>query len=220
MSTCPNEEFCCAFVDDEVSELSKKEFEEHLSKCERCKQVINRYRLLRASLVYDEVPELNLDQSFEKLLLKRNSIKKRPYRFFSTNMKYKIIAASTVAGIFLFGFLFVLLQHNSSYDKTYILHKGEVKFTPIVPMSYRQHHNIIPNIDLHDMTNIIKTDKKYNKKIYKNFTNTFNNFSSLYVSLENNTNDFSTILPNINENVPYNYRASMPIYADLNKYAK
>ena len=34
MSTCLNEELCCAFVDDEVSPVLKEKLETHLLECE------------------------------------------------------------------------------------------------------------------------------------------------------------------------------------------
>ena len=216
MSTCPSEDLYCAFVDDEVPPILKKEIELHLSQCKKCRKICDRYKFLKDALVCDEIPSLDLNQSFEKLLLKRNSVKRRSYDFFPAKLKYKVLA-SAVAGVFLFVFSFVLVRHNSAYDKAYNLHKGEVQFTPIVPMSYRQHNNIINNIDLHEMTSIVKTDKKYNKRICKNFTNTFNSFSCLYTSLERNTDGFLVTMPNVNEELHHNYRMSMPVYANLNK---
>lgn len=211
MSTCPNEELYCAYVDDEVPPILREKLEAHMLKCEKCKCLVGKYKVIRSVLVYDETPGLDLDKSFEKLILKRSSIKNNAFSFFSFSFKTRRkLLASAVASIFMFTLLFVLLRNNSAYDKVFTLHKGKVQFTPIVPMSYRQHGNIITNIDLHDMTSVVKTNKKYNKKIYKNITNTFNNFSCLYTSLESNTNSFAITMPNINEEIPYNYGTSIP----------
>ena len=68
MSTCPKEDFCCAFVDGEVSSQLKKEFEEHLSQCEKCRQSVEQFKFLKNALISDEAPVLDLDKSFEKLL--------------------------------------------------------------------------------------------------------------------------------------------------------
>ena len=220
MSTCPNEEFCSAFVDDEMPPLLKEKFELHLSQCEECRRIVSKYNLLRSILIYDESPDLDLDQSFAKFLLKRNSIKKGHYNLFPVRIKYRMIVASAVAGVFLFAFLFVLLQRHSSYDKVYTLNKGKVEFIPIVPMSYRQHNSVITNIDLHNMTNVVKTNKKYNNRIYRNFTNTFNSFSTLYTPVDDNINNFAVTMPNINVELPYAYRINMSIYENLNKDAK
>lgn len=218
MYTCPNEDLFCAFVDNEVPPLLKKELEEHALKCKKCRQVVDRFKFLKTALVYDEKLVLDLDKSFEKLLLKRNSRKKRPYSVFFVGTNYKVVA-SAVAGIFLFVFSFVLLRHNSGYDKAYTLHKGEVHFTPIVPMSYRQ-HNVLTNIDLHDMTSVIKTNKRQTNISYRNLTNTFNNFTYLYAPLEDDLNDSAITMPNANKNIFYNYGVKMPIYTKLNKNVK
>lgn len=219
MSTCPSEDLYCAFVDNEVPPVLKEKIELHLLQCKKCKKIHDRYKFLKDALACNEVPSLDLDQSFEKLLLKRNSIEKRRYSFFPVKLKYRVVA-SAVVGVFLFAFSFVLIKHNSVYDKVYSLHKGEVQFTPIVPMSYRQHNNIINNTDLHEIISIVKTDKKYNKRICKNFTNTFNSFTCLYTSLERNTDSFFVTMPNINERFHHNYRMNIPVYANLNKDAR
>lgn len=216
MSTCLNEELCCAFVDDEVSPVLKEKLETHLLECERCRFLANKYKFIKLALVQDA--DLDLNQSFSKLIARRDGLRKRRYLIFPIKTKYKIIASS-VASMFLFAFLFVFLTHNSIYDKVFILSKGKVEFTPIVPVPHRQHSNVITNIDLRDMTSVIKS-KKRNKKIYKDFTNTFNSFSSLYTSLENNTNDFAITIPDMSEKIPYNYGMSMPIYANLKKDVK
>jgi hypothetical protein len=219
MSTCPNEELFCAFVDDEVPLILKEKLEEHLLQCEKCRQIINRYKFLKTSIAYNETPVLDLDKSFEKLLLKRKSTEKKYYDIFPIRLRYKVVA-SVVAGMFLFAFLFVLLKHNSAYDKVYTLNKKSVQFKPIVPMPYRQHSNVITHIDLRGMTSVIKTNKKSNAKIYKNFTNTFNNFTCLYAPLENHKDNFTVSMPSVNENLPYNYGIKMPVYVNLNKNAK
>ena len=219
MSTCPNEDLYCAFVDDEVSPQLEEKLKAHLSQCEKCRQIVNRYILLKDALKCKDIPDLDMNKSFEKLLLKRNSLVVKKQNTFFIGLRYKVIA-SAVAGVFLLAFLFVLLQHNPNYNRTYTLRKNEVKFTPIVPISYKQHKNIISNIDLHDMTSIIKPNKKYNRKIYKNFNNTFNNFSCLYTSLESHTSDFAISMPNMSNEIPYNYGTSMPIYTNLNQDVK
>ena len=221
MSTCPNEELYCAYVDDEVPPILREKLEAHMLKCEKCKCLVGKYKVIRSVLVYDETPGLDLDKSFEKLILKRSSIKNNAFSFFSFSFKTKHkLLASAIASIFMFTLLFVLLRNNSAYDKVFTLHRGKVQFTPIVPMSYRQHSNILTDIDLHDMTNVIKTDNKYNKKIYKGFTDTFNTFTSLYAPLENNQGNFTVSMPHMNENISYNYGTNILIYTNLNKDVK
>ena len=219
MSTCPNEDLYCAFVDDEVSPQLEEKLKAHLSQCEKCRQIVNRYILLKDALKCKDIPDLDMNKSFEKLLLKRNSLVVKKQNTFLIGLRYKVIA-SAVAGVFLLAFLFVLLQHNPNYNRTYTLRKNEVKFTPIVPISYKQHKNIISNIDLRDVTNVIKTDNKYNKKIYKGFTDTFNTFTSLYAPLENNQGNFTVSMPHMNENISYNYGTNILIYTNLNKDVK
>ena len=221
MYTCPKEDFCCAFVDGEVSSQLKKEFEEYLSQCEKCRQSIEQFKFLKNALISNEAPVLDLDKSFEKLLFKRNSIQKDSRRKFVIGMRYRAIVASSVAGIFLFAFLFVLLQHNSLRTKIYTLNKPQEKFTPILPISsYKQYNNSITNIDLYDMEKVLEKENKCNTKIYKDFTNTFNSFSVLYTPLNEDVNKFNVIMPNVTGNIIYDYGLSVPNYKNLNKNAK
>ena len=221
MSTCPNEELYCAYVDDEVPPILREKLEAHMLKCEKCTCLVGKYKVIRSVLVYDETPGLDLDKSFEKLLFKRNSIKKNSRRKFVIGMRYRAIVASSVAGIFLFAFLFVLLQHNSIRTKIYTLNKPQEKFTPILPISsYKQYNNSITNIDLYDMEKVLEKENKYNTKIYKDFTNTFNSFSVLYTPLNEDVNKFNVIMPNVTGNIIYDYGLSVPNYKNLNKNAK
>ena len=190
MFTCPNEEFYSAFIDGEVSSQLEEKFEEHLSQCEKCRYNLERYKFLKTALVSDEVPILDLDRSFEKLLLKRNSIKRDSHRQFLITMKYKAIIASSVAVVFLFVFFFVLLQHNSNHNEIY---------------------------NLYDMDNVIKTGNMYNTKIYRDFANSFNSFSVLYTPLNGDVDNFNVIMPNVTGNIIYNYGLSVPVYTNLNK---
>jgi hypothetical protein len=218
MFTCPNEEFYSAFIDGEVSSQLEEKFEEHLSQCEKCRYNLERYKFLKTALVSDEVPILDLDRSFEKLLLKRNSIKRDSHRQFLIAMKYKAIIASSVAVVFLFVFFFVLLQHNSNHNEIYNLKKNQVKFIPILPVSaYKQHDNIITNVNLYDMDNVIKTGNMYNTKIYRDFANSFNSFSVLYTPLNGDVDNFNVIMPNVTGSIIYNYGLSVPVYTNLNK---
>lgn len=218
MFTCPNEEFYSAFIDGEVSSQLEEKFEEHLSQCEKCRYNLERYKFLKTALVSDEVPILDLDRSFEKLLLKRNSIKRDSHRQFLIAMKYKAIIASSVAVVFLFVFFFVLLQHNSNHNEIYNLKKNQVKFIPILPVSaYKQHDNIITNVNLYDMDNVIKTGNMYNTKIYRDFANSFNSFSVLYTPLNEDVDNFNVIMPNVTGSIIYNYGLSVPVYTNLNK---
>lgn len=71
MSICPSKDIHSLYADNELPERFKKEFETHLSRCPKCRKVLDKYLALRTKLCKDaETLELNateLEESYMRL---------------------------------------------------------------------------------------------------------------------------------------------------------
>lgn len=222
MSICPNPEEYSAYIDGELSEDLEKDLIAHLEVCKECRSVVQDFLNIKNVLALEEIPEFDMEHSFECLLKKRNTKRlKLSYAFLALLRKRYAIAGVSLA------IFFVLVFFYLATPKYYILHpnfftqKRGKEFTPIVPVAYRANNRIhFDNLSLAEMHMFAGMPKKSNTKICSNFTNTFNNFSNLYSQL-NGDDSFKTMKTLRFNSAPfYQYASSMPIYANLNKDAK
>ena len=73
MSTCPSKDIHSIYLDNEMPEIYKTEYESHLQNCPKCRAELERLKSLRALLQEgsdDELSQKALDASFERLQLK------------------------------------------------------------------------------------------------------------------------------------------------------
>lgn len=74
MSFCPTDDIHSLYLDNEMPDIYKKEYEEHIKTCEKCQNKLNKMKKLQ-SLFNDDAKSLDvdshfLDQSFERLQVK------------------------------------------------------------------------------------------------------------------------------------------------------
>lgn len=223
MSICPDPELYSAYIDDELSKLSKKELESHLSECESCRALINKYKDIRSLLVYDDEPELDIGMSFNRLVAKRNKTKLKLavflLSFLRTREKVFVLLA-----VFALAFILTvpILQGNTITNTTsYEGNEKSADFLPILPVSHVTKQKLnFKELKFHDIDMFLASNKKRNTKIYKNFINTFNNFSYLYSKLDEEESNFIDIKNPIMDNEHYTYTSNMQIYTNLNRHAK
>lgn len=73
-TNCPTDDIHSLYLDNEMPEIYKKEYEEHIKSCEKCQNKLNKMKKLQ-SLFNDDAKALNvdshfMDQSFERLQMK------------------------------------------------------------------------------------------------------------------------------------------------------
>lgn len=99
MSTCPTKDIHSLYLDDEMPEIYKTEYEAHLSNCPKCRLELERLKSLKVMLHSDSEDELSdnsLDESYARLLTKMNYSKHvgRAEKKNSFGLKYIIPAAA------------------------------------------------------------------------------------------------------------------------------
>ena len=79
MSFCPSKDIHSVYLDNELPEIYKAEYESHIASCPKCKAELERLRGLRAVLASDSdslnPPADFLDKSYERLMIKMSYAK-------------------------------------------------------------------------------------------------------------------------------------------------
>jgi len=217
MLTCPDPDVCSSYVDNELSEISKTELELHLAECNKCSSLVNRYKYLKSLIALDVVPEIDLDMSFARLQSKRRR-KSLTLACLLLKHKLRVIAVSCSCSLLLF-FLFFAV-YSDMFGAFFMQYHTNKEFQPIIPLSYKSQKRLNSvSIDLNQVNFFVNSYKRKDYKIYKNFLNGFNSFTTLYSSL--NDYSYSTIAyPDRNNIDYYQYASDIPIYGSLNKNAK
>ncbi len=122
MSTCPDTDLYSAYVDGEIPSPWKEKLENHLSACERCRQIEQKYRRLHETIVQAEkdgtgINDTFLEDSFRKIssrwqiassnALTENSGHKWMVGKKTVTMPYFALAAMFLAAMFIPSFLTV-----------------------------------------------------------------------------------------------------------------
>lgn len=102
MSFCPSKDIHSVYLDNELPEIYKAEYEAHIASCSKCKAELERLRGLRGLLRSDSSkiePDSDfLDKSYERLMIKmsyaKNTGKKAESKF---NLRTITYAASGIA---------------------------------------------------------------------------------------------------------------------------
>ena len=95
MSFCPSKDIHSVYLDNELPEVYKKEYEAHLAVCEKCRKELETLKALRSSLRADAddiTPDSHyMEESYERLMVKMSYAKNvgkaeskksaRPYYF-------------------------------------------------------------------------------------------------------------------------------------------
>ena len=215
MSICPEPDVCSLYVDGELCKDERVNFERHVQECSECKNNMNSYLSLKRYIGCTAIPELDLNKSFDKLLLKQ-SLKKSflLYRLFHSWKKSKMVFNVSIA-TFLFALVFLSVL---SIQNKINLTDSDEPFKPIIPIAYESHLPIeLNNLRFSTINVPFNTARKMDAKTYKNMANTFNGFTNLYSNLEHGEGCVCSRIPIINRNRIVNYSTDIPFYRSLNK---
>ena len=74
MSFCPNKDIHSVYLDGELPEIYKAEYEQHIQNCEKCRKQLEQLKALRAMFKADSdslnLDERFMDESFQRLQIK------------------------------------------------------------------------------------------------------------------------------------------------------
>ncbi len=106
MSTCPEKDIHSIYVDGELPENYIKQYESHLSSCEKCRNIVANYKKLSQQLnnivIANSLTPSLLDNSFEKLQTKLKYSKNTKFtnRIEFSETKKWITSFATAAAVF------------------------------------------------------------------------------------------------------------------------
>ena len=216
MSICPEPDVCSLYIDGELSTDEKVNFEQHMKVCSKCKDSLDSFQKLKKYMSCDDIPELDLKQSFKKLTL-RKSFKRFfiLYKIFYSWKKNKVLFSVSLP-LSLFGLLFVTaisIQNNMNIGDL------DKSFKPIIPIAYESSLPMeLDNLRLSNIHTHFRFDKKMNDRTYKNMLNTFNGFTNLYSNLEYGKESiYSNKISIMNRSGIVNYYTDIPFYRSLNR---
>lgn len=121
MSFCPTKDIHSIYLDNEMPEIYKAEYESHVATCKKCQQELNKIKVLHTLLSSDAdvvTPDSHYaEQSFERLQLKMhyaNSAKKS-----NTQNRFQIkYAVSAMAAAAIFALIIPVRFLNNNVQKT------------------------------------------------------------------------------------------------------
>ena len=219
MSICNKSEMCSLYVDGELSDVEKNIFEKHLLECSKCRVTVDKYIILKNYIVYENNPSIDLNNSFNQLVIKRKLEQFRIiYKIFSVLKRNSRIISQTSIFLFLVVLTGVLLSFTLFHIKNNAVE--DYKFKPIIPISCRSNLSVkLRKMQLSDVNMFIFDEMKMSVKQYDKLNDTFNSFSSLYSQLRHNTRHSHIIhLPVLNNENVYQYKSRIPIYNTLNRH--
>lgn len=103
MSTCPTKEIHSLYLDNELPQKHKEEYEAHIASCEKCRAELEKLRavgdLFKADAASVSPDKAFMDASYERLMLKMKYSKNAGHtRYSKTNLRsWKIIVPAAVA---------------------------------------------------------------------------------------------------------------------------
>ncbi|MBP5243207.1 MAG: zf-HC2 domain-containing protein [Succinivibrio sp.] len=101
MSTCPTNEIHSLYLDNELPQTHREQYEAHIAECEVCKAQLEKLRELRSLFVKDanEIsPDKDfMDKSYERLMLKMKYSKHAGHSVKNSGRSWKIIVPAAAA---------------------------------------------------------------------------------------------------------------------------
>jgi len=219
MSICPDPEICSLYVDGELSKDEKMNFERHVQLCSKCRHNLDFYQQIKKYISCDNIPEIDLNLSFKKLMLKqslRNSF--LLYNVFYYWKKGRMFLKSSILTFF---FTLIVVSIISIRNNSNIKNSNPT-FKPIIPIACESHLPVnLKELHFSNMNTFYRYENKMNARACKNMVKTFNGFSNLYSNLETNNKHTSCItVSSMNKEGISNYHMNMPFYKSLNKNEK
>lgn len=103
MSFCPSKDIHSIYLDNELPENYKVQYEEHVKNCPKCQKELNELKLVRSALKADsdslKLDDSFLDKSYERLQIKmayKNNVEKSK-KPVNVSFKYGLTAAAAAA---------------------------------------------------------------------------------------------------------------------------
>jgi len=139
MSFCPTKDIHSVYLDNEMPETYKKEYESHISNCPKCKKEIENLKVLRSLLHSDsksiEPDSHFMDESFARLQMKMN-YSKNVAKSYAPKHHYFSYAAG-VAAVAAFAFFIPLNLNKTSQEPSM-----STPVSTIVPISTTSANNV------------------------------------------------------------------------------
>ncbi|MCR4578916.1 MAG: zf-HC2 domain-containing protein [Treponema sp.] len=159
MSFCPSKDIHSVYLDNELPEVYKKEYEAHLETCEKCRKELESIKALRAALRADSEaisPDQKfLDQSYERLMVKMSYAK----NVGKTSEKRSIRPAYYAAAAAAVFALIIPLRMNKA-DSGAVASAGSVASVPVVSIptnannvSFDSGKNVVVSGNIHETVN-------------------------------------------------------------------
>lgn len=103
MSFCPSKDIHSVYLDNELPEVYKAEYEDHVKNCPACQKELNNLKAIRTALKADsdsiKIDDEFMEKSYDRLMIKMAYSKNssRAHKESSVNWKYVSIAAAAAA---------------------------------------------------------------------------------------------------------------------------
>lgn len=173
MSFCPTKDIHSIYLDNEMPEIYKAEYESHVATCKKCQQELNKIKVLHTLLSSDAdvvTPDSHYaEQSFERLQLKMrysNSTKKS-----NNQNKFQIkYAVSAMAAAAIFALIIPVRFLNNNVQKTNAIATNVSSAVPLANnVSFNGGRSRVISGNIHE--SIIPSAYKGNASLVRNVSN-------------------------------------------------
>jgi len=173
MSFCPTKDIHSIYLDNEMPEIYKAEYESHVATCKKCQQELNKIKVLHTLLSSDAdvvTPDSHYaEQSFERLQLKMrysNSTKKS-----NIQNKFQIkYAVSAMAAAAIFALIIPVRFLNNNVQKTNAIATNISSAVPLANnVSFNGGRSRVISGNIHE--SIIPSAYKGNASLVRNVSN-------------------------------------------------
>ena len=179
MSFCPSKDIHSVYLDNELPEVYKKEYEAHIETCEKCRKELETLKALRSSLRADAdaiSPDSHfMDESYERLMVKMSYAKnvgKASKNSFVRPSYYIPVAAAAAA---LFALLIPIRVNKAGNSAIASSASAPVVSSQIVSMpstannvSFDSGKNLVVSGNIHETVNASRVQTIDNKVLSDN----------------------------------------------------
>lgn len=230
MSFCPTDDIHSLYLDNEMPDIYKKEYEDHIKSCEKCQNKLNKMKKLQ-SLFNDDSKSLDLDshfmdQSFERLQVKMRYSKNTgsvEERSSSSKSKFVLPSFTVAAAAMLVAIILPLNMANKNSDipvVSGVVSEALVSKIPTatdvslgsgrsVVISGNIHESVLPSDnELSYVSNVSTVGSKDLISNYEVFTPDFGNSNNISIKIT---------IPGVNQN-PVSTEIELPLNVIVGQY--
>lgn len=206
MSFCPTKDIHSIYLDNEMPEIYKAEYESHVATCKKCQQELNKLKVLHTLLSSDAdvvTPDSHYaEQSFERLQLKMrysNSTKKS-----NNQNKFQIkYAVSAMAAAAIFALIIPVRFLNNNVQKTNAIATNISSAVPLANnVSFNGGRSRVISGNIHE--SIIPSAYKGNASLVRNVSNSSNSVEKQLIK------DVDVFRPAFSEEKTISIRITIP----------